>query len=252
MNTFYRKKSLGQCFLEDENILRLEAQLLDPTEKKVLEIGPGDGRLSQKILDLNPSELILVEKDTRFANLLKDTLPSANIIEADFLQVPIPKVDRIIGNIPYYISSEIVFRLTEFEFDFAILMVQDEFAKRMVAKTTDKNYGRLSVSSQLCFEVEYIKKVPSHLFFPKPKVNSAIIKLKPTNFKISKELEDVIRAIFQHKNKTIKNALKDSKLFTSEQIDLASKYLTRRARTMTKEECVDLTANIYKLNLYKV
>ncbi|MGV8084673.1 MAG: 16S rRNA (adenine(1518)-N(6)/adenine(1519)-N(6))-dimethyltransferase RsmA [Candidatus Bilamarchaeum sp.] len=237
-----RKKSLGQCFMEDRNILRLEAVAAgDLVNKEVLEIGPGDGRFSEILLEKNPKKLYLVEKDSRFAQLLKEKFiqdKRVEVIEGDILEITFPTVDVVFGNIPYYISSDIVFMLKDLKIDSAVLMVQKEFAQKMVQKTGQGNYGRLSVTSQLFFDIKMIKTVPKHLFRPMPRVDSAIILLKPTRLKITRSQEDVIRYLFSHKNKTVRNSLLDSKQFNKEQLLCLEGLAERRVKSLSKEECL--------------
>ncbi len=238
-----RRKSLGQHFLEDRNILAQEAGLADPEGKTVLEIGPGDGRLTDAILAKKPKRLIAIEKDSRFAAMLREKYrqrPEIEIIEADFLEYVAPQFDIAIGNIPYYISSDIVFRLASMHFEQAVLMVQKEFAAKMAAKPGERNYGRLSVTSQLAFDIKYERTVLRHLFRPVPEVDSAIIVLRPTGIRINQFQENVIRWLFSHKNKTVRNALLDSKMLTDEEIARIGEYARRRARTLSKEECMDI------------
>jgi 16S rRNA (adenine1518-N6/adenine1519-N6)-dimethyltransferase len=242
-----RRKSLGQCFLEDRNILSLEAKLADPEHKTVLEIGPGDGRFTDAILSLNPKKLIAIEKDSRYAALLRKKYPpkadgttTVDITEADFLATDLPPFDIVVGNIPYYISSDIVFRLAGMKFERAVLMVQKEFAQKMAAKPGDKNYGRLSVTSQLAFDITLERTVLRHLFRPIPRVDSAIIVLKPTGIKLSQQQENVIRWLYQHKNKTVRNALIDSKMFDESELARLGPLLKRRARTLGKDECLEI------------
>jgi 16S rRNA (adenine1518-N6/adenine1519-N6)-dimethyltransferase len=239
-----RKKSLGQCFLEDKNILALEAKLADPERKTVLEIGPGDGRLTEALLKEKPKKIIAVEKDARFASFLKKRFGDAHevvVVEADFLEFEPPAFDIAVGNIPYYISSDIVFRLATMHFERAVLMVQKEFAQKMAAKPGERNFGRLSVTSQLAFEIKYERTVLRHLFRPAPEVDSAIIILKPTGFRLTQFQENVIRWLFQHKNKTVRNALVDSKMFDKDALGRIGAFGKRRARTLTKEECLEIS-----------
>jgi len=241
--SFERKKALGQHFLEDKNILALEAKLANPENKTVLEIGPGDGRLTDAILALKPKKLFAVEKDTRFASLLRDKYAGRQeieIVETDFLEFNPPPFDIAIGNIPYYISSDIVFRLALMKFERAILMVQKEFAQKMAAKPGDRNYGRLSVTSQLAFDIRLERTVLRHLFRPVPKVDSAIIVLKPTGLRLSQQQENIIRWLFQHKNKTVRNALLDSKMFVDGELARLGPLQKRRARTLSKEESLEI------------
>lgn len=232
------KKHLGQNFLQDHNILRKEVSLADVEGKIVLEIGPGDGRLTEKILEKNPKRLIVVEKDERFAKFLIQKFledKRVEIVQGDFLDYPLPQINFIFGNIPYYISSKIIFKLKDYKFEKAVLMVQKEFAEKMIAKPNEKNYGRLSVTSQIFFDVDFIQKVPSHLFKPKPKVDSALIVLMLTGQMLTQKQEDFIRALFSQKNKTIRAIL-------HKKIDLEpfEEFIKRRPRSLTKEEVLKL------------
>ncbi|MFH0737359.1 MAG: 16S rRNA (adenine(1518)-N(6)/adenine(1519)-N(6))-dimethyltransferase RsmA [Candidatus Micrarchaeota archaeon] len=247
-----RKKSLGQCFLEDKNILALEAKLASVQGKIVLEIGPGDGRLTEAILSQKPKKLIAVEKDARFADLLRKRYHERKdigieIIEADFLEYDFPgEVEIVLGNIPYNISSDIVFRLAKQKIERAVLMVQKEFAQKMAAKPGDRNYGRLSVTSQIAFDIKLERTVLRHLFKPMPEVDSAIIILKPTGGHLSQGEENVIRWLYQHKNKTVRNALLDSKMYSKEEVEKLGAFSKRRARTLSKEECLEISKLLEK------
>lgn len=251
--SFERKKSLGQCFLEDRNILVLEAKLANPEHKTVLEIGPGDGRLTDAILARKPKKLIAVEKDARFAAMLNGKYPRkadgsgvVDVIEADFLSFDPPQFDIAVGNIPYYISSDIVFRLATMHFERAVLMVQKEFAMKMAAKPGDGNYGRLSVTSQIAFDIQVERTVLRHLFRPVPEVDSAIIVLKPTGTNLSQFEQNIIRYLFQHKNKTVRNALLDSKMFEASELEPLGEFLKLRARLLSKEQCLEIARLLKK------
>jgi 16S rRNA (adenine1518-N6/adenine1519-N6)-dimethyltransferase len=237
-----RRKSLGQCFLEDKNILNLEVKLADVKGKRVLEIGAGDGRLTDAILKAAPESIVAVEKDPFYASELRQRFKDkdVDIVESDFLAMDIPKVDVILGNIPYYISSDIIFSLINVDFERAVLMVQKEFARKMVAEPGDSNYGRLSVTSQLYYEVKLERTVLRHLFRPAPKVDSAIIILTPRGITLTQFQENLIRYLFQHKNKTVRNALIDSKMFDQEELDSLGPFAKKRARNLSKEEILGL------------
>jgi len=236
-----RRKKLGQCFLKDKNILALEASLAKVKGKKVLEIGAGDGRLTEMLLKHSPERIMAVEKDARFASVLREKFgDNVDVVEEDFLEMELPEADVIIGNIPYYISSDIVFRLNSVDFERAVLMVQKEFAEKMAAKPGEKNYGRLSVTSQLHFDIKLERKVLRHLFKPMPEVDSAIIILKPKKASLTQFQENVIRYLFQHRNKTVRNALLDSKMFEKEELELLGDFAKRRVRTLSKEECLEI------------
>lgn len=244
-----RKKSLGQCFLEDRNILRLEAGLAKVEGKKVLEIGAGDGRLTAILLQNNPGKIFAVEKDPYYASELRMKFAGkgVEVIEGDILEIDIPEIDVVVGNIPYYISSDIIFALKALPIEHAVLMVQKEFAQKMVAKPKEKNYGRLSVTSQLAFKISMERTVLRHLFRPVPDVDSAVIVLEPSGMKLTQFQENIIRFIFQHKNKTVRNALIDSKLFEKGELEGLGKFARRRGRTLTKEECLEIAGILKNL-----
>jgi len=241
------KKRLGQNFLTDKNIIRKEVKLADVEGKDVVEIGAGDGRLTVEIVAANPKVIYAIEKDKEFADALKRRFAGEKrvvVIEGDFLELELPRFDVALGNIPYYISSGIIFRLAKCKFEHAILIVQKEFADKMMAKPNEKNYGRLSVTSQIAFDVSLVQTVPRYLFYPQPKVDSALIVLKPTGRSLNEFEEDVIRALFQHRNKTVANALLHSKKFTEDSIALLKDYCKRRVRTLSKEECLEIAATL--------
>ena len=241
------KKSMGQNFLKDANILRKEVVVGDVAGKHVLEIGPGDGRLTEKILEAGPKHVTVVEKDARFVAFLRQRFANdieagrLEVVEADFLEFgPGERTfEAILGNIPYYISSAIIFRLKDFDFGRAVLIVQKEFAKKMVAKPNQANYGRLSVTSQLFFNVGYVQVVPKHLFSPAPKVDSAMIKLEKTGLTLSREEEDIIRMLFQHKNQSVRKSLTHGKV-AKDKLSALGDYEKRRVRTLSKDECLEI------------
>ncbi len=210
----------------------------------MLEIGPGDGRLTQQLLTAGAVQIHAIELDSRFAEMLRTRFVGAQkpvtVIEADVLKVELPKTDVVVGNIPYYISSDIIFRLATGQAKRIVLMVQKEFAEKMVAKAGDSNYGRLSVTSQLAFTISLERIVPKHLFKPAPKVDSAIIVLTPTGKTLSEFDADIIRILFQHKNRTVRNALVASKRFDAESVAKLGDLLTVRPRTLTKEKCLEI------------
>lgn len=235
------KKNLGQHFLTSQSILEYEATLANPKDKILLEIGPGDGRLTEKLLKKSPKHLTAVEKDPIWAAHLNERFneyTNIDIINGDFLELKSTNADLIIGNIPYYISSPILFKIADLNTKTAILIVQYEFAKRMVAEPKTSNYGRLSVTTQLHFQVKLLKKIKRGSFNPPPKVDSALILLKRKDFQMEKKLGEFIRIIFQHKNQNIKNALSHAG------IELNQELPKRRARELTKEEILKIYNSI--------
>ena len=216
------KKSLGQNFLIDENILDLICSLGNiNTEDNVIEIGPGTGNLT-KLIDLKkPKKLIVVEKDKKLSELLNDKFTkNITIINKDFLNLDNNFFNYsnliLFGNLPYNISSQILVKLIKifyknYKFKKIILMFQKEVADRIIAKYNTKNYGRLSVITNLSMDVEKIKDISPNSFRPIPKVISTILCFKPKKkvYKIKdiKNLEYITNTFFSFKRKMIKKSL---------------------------------------------
>ena len=229
------KKSLGQNFLIDENILKEIVNLGNiDSESQVIEIGPGTGNLTKEIVKKNPKHLILIEKDRFLIDKLNSLFSDkAKIINSDFLELKnqINFNNTIIfGNLPYNVSTQILTKLinlnkTNNNFLKLILMFQKEVADRIIAKPNTNNYGRLSIISQWKLDIEKLKDINENCFRPKPKVKSTILIFKPKNnfFKIknSKNLEHVTNIFFSLRRKMIKKPL--SILFGD--YDLVSKKL---------------------------
>ena len=204
MRTFFRKKSLGQCFLSNPSYLDSEAEAIAPNHKTLLEIGPGDGRLTERLVSSGAKKLFLIEKDTQYIPILKNKFSGHNVevIQGDFLELSPFKVDLICGNLPYYISSAITFRLLEWKFKRAVLMYQKEFCEKMF--TIGKDKSRLSFFSQYYFDMEPLFIVPRSAFRPAPKVDSMLIELIPKNpGPLDKNTSELISMFFQHRPKTI-------------------------------------------------
>ena len=232
------KKSLGQNFLKDENILKKEASFMFG---KVLEIGAGKGALTKHLArNKKIDELIVVEIDKRFKDELSKY--TDKILLEDFLKIEPFEVDCIVGNIPYYISSKIIFRLKDWKFKIALLIVQKEFANAMLAKPNEKKYTRLSVMSQANFYIKKIQDIPKHLFYPVPKVDSTMILLEKKDEEIDEEL---VRILFSHKNKTLK---KIGKIYG---FDVPKEWEDKRPRAMSIEELKELSKTINLQNSQK-
>lgn len=209
-NGKYRK--YGQVFLKDRNMAMYEASLFDTSEgREILEIGPGEGSLTKFLLQ-SGAHVTAVESDHRFVQYLEENfrdevaLGQLHLIKGDILKMDPMDVDAIFGNIPYSISSPILFSLGRFKFRKCILMVQAEFAKRMVAGKGTSDYSRLSVSTQLRYEARIERRVPRNCFSPVPEVDSAIVTLSPLNLHDESELkavEEVVKMLFSHRRKKI-------------------------------------------------
>jgi 16S rRNA (adenine1518-N6/adenine1519-N6)-dimethyltransferase len=213
------KKSLGQNFLTDQNIIDKIVSIIEIKNKSILEIGPGTGNLTKNILKKNPKKILLIEKDYNLAQLLKENLSSdVLIINKDVLKVDENKLDdeilTVFGNLPYNISTEILCKWilnikdNKFWFEYLILMFQKEVADRIIADFNTKNYGRLSILARWKLDIKKICDVKPSSFYPKPKIDSSVLMLKPKlNFyplKNSKNLEKLTRIFFMHRRKMLK------------------------------------------------
>ena len=186
------KKSLGQNFLIDQNIIEKILNLVEIKDKNILEVGPGTGNLTSKILEKNPKKLIVIEKDNRLIDLLKNNFGSKiDIINEDILKVEendlVNEKLSVFGNLPYNISSEILCKWIlnikeDYWFDCLILMFQKEVADRIIAKFNTKSYGRLSILANWKLEIEKICDVKPASFSPVPRVDSSILFFKPKKF----------------------------------------------------------------------
>ena len=172
-----KQKMLGQNFLIDSNISKRIVDSAEISEgEKVLEIGPGRGALTELLS--SKGNLIAIEKDKWLAVVLKQKFKeNVEIIEGDILKWNVPPIDVIVANLPYSISSPILFRLFNYEWTRAILMFQEEFANRLVAKPGSKIYGRLSVMANHFVDTKKLFKVSKTAFQPQPKIHSQVVKL---------------------------------------------------------------------------
>lgn len=207
------RKSMGQHFLVDHSVL--ERQVGYAKIKKgesVLEIGPGLGFLTEELIGAG-AKVCAIESDRKFCEYLREKFgDSLELIEGDATKVDLPIFDKVVSNLPYQISSEITFRILEQrKFDLAILMYQKEFAERMTAGETSALYGRLSVMAAYRADCEILEIVNRRSFWPQPKVDSAIVKLKCRAPRFQPRDErlfvDVVRVLFSHRRKKISNGL---------------------------------------------
>lgn len=213
-------KNLGQNYLIDKN-KRDQIINFGNVDKNdtVLEIGTGIGTLTIELAK-KAGKVIAIEQDTNIAKILnerlkKEKIDNVELINDDALNVEFPKFNKIISNLPYQISSPITFKFLNYDFDLAILMYQKEFARRMNGTVGSKDYSRLSAMLYFKCSVETLTDVSSESFIPKPKIDSTVVKLTPKENKISDEdfkiYSNFTKALFQHRNKKIRNALIDSR-----------------------------------------
>ena len=255
-------KRKGQNYLIDKDVLSQIIQSSELSKKDtVLEIGAGIGTLTIPLAK-NAGKVIAVEQDRKIANILIKRLndigiSNVEVVVGDATKIDFPKFNKVVSNLPYKISSPITFKILENNFESAVLMYQMEFAERMVADPGDSNYSRLSVMMHFFAEVEMLFKVPNDVFFPKPKVSSAVIKLTPkSGVEIDEFFLKVTRALFQHKRKKVRNALKDSfheicNLDKSERKNLISKLdqdiMNQRVVNMKPETILVLSKEVKRI-----
>lgn len=246
------KKSLGQNFLRDANIARKIVEHLEIQEgDTVLEIGPGSGALT-KYLVQQARTVIGVEIDERAVRLLEETFgTSVRIVKQNILDVRLDTIRdeaesplRVIGNIPYYITSDILFWLFDNRLHLrdATLMVQLEVAQRLTAKPRTKEYGILSIFSSYYAHPSFLFRVSRNCFYPKPNVDSAVISLRFDKELINKDerlFRNVVRGTFGKRRKTLFNGLKylgfDERVLKNVQFDLS-----KRPEELSVEQFLEL------------
>jgi len=212
------KKSLGQNFLIDREVLEKIVSITDITNKEVLEIGPGSGNLTTYILKKKPKKLYVVEKDDDLAILLKEKFDTEiDIINDDILKVSECTISdqklSVFGNLPYNISTEILSKWilnigSNFWFDSLVLMFQKEVADRIISEFNNSNYGRLSILSSWKLNVKKILDIKPQSFSPRPKIDSSLLLFTPKEnfFKLKdpKNLEKITRIFFSQRRKMLK------------------------------------------------
>tara|TARA_B100001250_G_scaffold404986_1_gene421738 strand:+ start:1408 stop:2190 length:783 start_codon:yes stop_codon:yes gene_type:complete len=212
------KKSLGQNFLTDLNVLKKIVQITPIKNKNVLEVGPGTGNLTTLILNNNPKKFYVVEKDNQLSKKLNDRFDNKlTIINRDILEIDensfFSDGITVFGNLPYNISTEILSKWiinlkNKFWFDCLVLMFQKEVADRIIAKYNTADYGRLSILSNWKLNIQKICDVKPGSFNPKPKIDSSLLFFLPKKnfYKIDdpKNLEKITRVFFNHRRKMIK------------------------------------------------
>ena len=254
------KKSLGQHFLRDDNIARKIVASVSPGDQDVvLEIGPGEGALTRHLIG-SAGRLVLVDIDRRVTEKLRELYPADNVdvINDDFLEIDIAAVARrttalyggklrVVGSIPYNITSPILFQLLDNRIHLvdATLMMQREVARRIVSHPGTKEYGILSVFCQLYADCTLLFDVSASVFYPKPKVRSAVMRMvmRPEpRYVVADEqvFRTVVRSVFGKRRKTLRNSLRylvgDGVAGLEGDLDLG-----RRPEELTLRELVDLS-----------
>ena len=234
-------KNLGQNYLIDKN---KRDQIINfgniTKDDVVLEIGTGIGTLTIELAK-KAKKIIAIEQDEKIfkilAKRLKDEkIDNVELINDDALKVEFPKFDKIVSNLPYQISSPITFKFLNYDFDLAILMYQKEFASRMTGEVGTKDYSRLSAMLYFKCNVEKLTDVSNESFIPKPQIDSTVVKLTPKENIIDAEdfkvYSKFTKALFQHRNKKIRNALIDSRHIIS---NIDKKVLKKRLNDIDDE-----------------
>ena len=212
------KKSLGQNFLIDRNILELIASTANVANKEILEIGPGSGNLTSYLLKKDPKKFYVVEKDDDLVLLLKEKFYNKiEIINDDILKISEDKISNqkltVFGNLPYNISTEILSKWIinmdkKFWFESLVLMFQKEVADRIIAESNNSKYGRLSILSNWKLNIKKITDIKPQSFSPRPKVDSSLLLFTPKEsffeLKNAKNLEMITRIFFSQRRKMLK------------------------------------------------
>ena len=250
------KKSLGQNFLIDHNIIDKIVNIIDVKDKNILEVGPGTGNLTEKILKKKPNNFLVVEKDYNLVNLLKEKFNGKiKIINDDILKIEENSLSKeiltVYGNLPYNISTEILIKWIlnmkekKIWFNHLILMFQKEVADRIISKFDTKDYGRLTVLANWRLKIKKICDIYPSCFYPRPKVESTLLVFEPkrnfVKFINPKNLEKITRVFFMHRRKMIKKPFLN--LFNND-INYASKMkldLRLRPQNLDLDTYLNLT-----------
>ena len=249
------KKSLGQHFLRDPNTIRkIAAAVGAPAGAPVVEIGPGTGALTEELLRHHP-DLTAVEVDERAVAHLREALPGLDVrhqdvLDADWAVLAEEKGDKlwIVGNLPYYITSPILFSLLDARAHLrrAVVMMQKEVAERLVAGPRTKAYGILSVQTQLLARPTLLFDVSRNVFHPKPDVTSAVVALdfdQPEPGVDVERLRRTVRTAFNQRRKTLRNSLRPITSETGR--DVPEELAGRRPEALEPEEFVGITRAIF-------
>ncbi len=264
MDSFSHKarKRFGQNFLSDPGIIQRIVNSIAPrTDDNIVEIGPGKGAITALLLEACP-KLNVVELDrdlipillAQFANYKDFKIHQADALKFDFSELAQEQALRIVGNLPYNISTPLIFHLLSYHGKVKDMhfMLQKEVVERMAAVPGQKSYGRLGIMVQYYCQVENLFLVPPECFQPKPKVDSAIVRLRPYKelphpAKDVKLLERVVNVAFQQRRKTLRNGLKQ--LANAEQLDALNTDISVRAENLSVAQFVALADELLALGV---
>ncbi len=252
-------KRLGQNFLLDDRVIESQIGFAELSKADtVLEIGPGLGNLTEALLKTG-AKVVAVEQDPAFCQFLKKRFGDRlALTQADAVKAFLPQFNKVVSNLPYQISSPITFKLLETGFDVAVVMLQREFAERMIAKPGTPEYGRLSVGVYYRAKCEIMLNVSRTAFWPQPKVDSCVVRLTPRKPPFTVKNEQVFfavtKAIFSHRRKKISNSLRADPAVaslldgnTAKRLDELP-YSSQRAEELTPEKMGELADALLALS----
>jgi 16S rRNA (adenine1518-N6/adenine1519-N6)-dimethyltransferase len=256
---FFPRKRLGQHFTVNSDMLqRLVSHASITKDDVVLEVGTGLGFLTQ-LLSSKCNKVITVEVDPTLAEILREqlhNLQNVDLIEDNILKISLPLFNKVVSTPPYSISSTLLFRLLERKFDWAVLILQKEFAERLAASVGSKDYGRLTVTIYYRADVELLDYIPRTMFYPPPDVDSMIVRLKPRNppFQVEDEetFFELVRTLFTQRNRKVRNGLipflRKREITRKEAVELADStvYSAKRVRELAPEDFGILTNELIR------
>ena len=245
---FVPKKSRGQNFLVDGRVADRHIGYAGIRKgDRVLEVGPGFGILTSRLLEASDS-VSCIEIDEILADHIEKEYGSRlSLIRGDAVKVPFPEFDVFVSNLPYSVSTPIIFKLLEYDFRKAVVMVQKEFADRMTAPVGSTEYSRLTVNLFYKADCRILENVPASRFKPKPKVDSALVEIVPRKAPFDvldeKTFFKVTEIAFNHRRKKIGTSLKNARIIEK---DWGIPYLDERIETLTPAQIGELADSIYR------
>jgi 16S rRNA (adenine1518-N6/adenine1519-N6)-dimethyltransferase len=256
---FFPKKRLGQHFaVNSEMLQRLVSHASLTEDDIVLEVGAGFGFLTH-LLSSKCKKVVAVEVDPQLVSFLRKQLHSlqnVDLIEGDILKVSLPPFNKVVSAPPYSLSSPLLFRLLERKFDWAVLILQKEFAERLAASVGSKDYGRLTVTIYYRADVELLDYVPRTMFYPPPDVDSMMVRLKPRDppFQVDDEetFFELVRTLFTQRNRKVRNGLipflRKHEITGKEAVELADStvYSVKRVRELGPKDFGILTNELLR------
>lgn len=245
------KKNRGQVFLVDDNVARRHVEYASiQRHDRVLEIGPGLGILTRHLIHLSDS-VTCIEIDSILVSYLNNIFhDNVQLIHDDALNIDFPPFDILVSNLPYNISTPIIFKLLKYKFRTAVIMVQKEFADRMVANVGSSNYSRLTVNLSYYVDCKIMEIVPASKFTPHPKVDSAIVRMVPHDVPFNvvdeKTFFKVVDVTFSNRRKKIGTSLRNAGIIRSMD-DIP--HLENRVENLSPADINDIANAIFELNV---